>query len=148
MNFTPYKPKQGKYARLSVGAAIGVLLLFAAWRATQFIGLGRSFMLMGVSVPYGAIWGALLFVVFGLVALLFACAYKTGLSSLDKTSAAFVDLLIDTENELKKVSWPGREEIRRYTIVVIVCILVIGGLIYSVDYVVSYTMRSLRVLPI
>ena len=147
MKLTPYKPKQGRYARYSVGAGAVVLLLFAAWRVVRLLG-GDVFTVMGMNVPYGVIWGGVIFVVFGGVALLFLSGCPLGFQSVDTATSAFVDLLIDTENELQKVSWPGRDELRRYTMVVIACIFILGGLVYSVDMIVSYTMSSLRVLPI
>ncbi len=147
MKLLPYKPRQGKYARYAVAGAIAVLLLFAAWRMTRFIGFGRPFSLLGMSVPHGAIWGAGVFLIMGCLAAVFIGGFRTGWKAFDATTASCVDLLIDTENELQKVAWPGREELRRYTIVVIACTLVIGGLIYSADVIISTTMRSLGVLP-
>ena len=147
MGLTPYKPNQGRYARYAVGAAVAALALFAAWRVTRFVGTGSTFPLIGLNVPYGVLWGAGVFAVIGCLAVLFLCAYRTGRESIDSRTSSFTDLLIDTEGELQKVVWPSSDELRRYTIVVIACILVVGGFIYSVDIVVSYTMRGLGVLP-
>ncbi len=147
MQLKPYKPAQGVYARLSLVAVAAVLLFFAGWRTTRFVGLEEVFSVLGMSVPYGAIWGTVVFVISGCVVALFLGAFRTGVKAIDVATANFVDLLIDTESELNKVAWPGREELRRYTIVVIVCILLIGGLIYSADIVISYTMRAVEVLP-
>ncbi len=148
MKFEPYKPNQGRYARFSVAGALAVLFLFAAWRTVRFVGLGESFALIGLNVPYAVLWGALVFFVLSLFALFFVTGYKSGINKFDHTTALFIDLLIDTEGELKKVSWPSKEEIRRYTIVVIASVIFIGGLVYVVDFVVSYAMSGLNVLPV
>jgi preprotein translocase SecE subunit len=43
------------------------------------------------------------------------------------------DLLIDTQTEMKKVSWPKRDELIGSSVVVIVCVLVLGVYLYVVD---------------
>jgi len=100
-----------------------------------------------MKVPYATFWGAGMFLVLAFLVSLFVFGLRTGWVALDGRSGAFVDLLIDTQAELQKVSWPSREELRRYTIVVLICILVVGVFLYVVDMIVSYSMTNLRVLP-
>jgi preprotein translocase subunit SecE len=100
-----------------------------------------------MDVSYGAVWGAGLFVVLTAMASLLVFGFETGLSGIDGTCQSFVDLMIDTENELQKVSWPGPEELRRSTAVVLVAILVLGCFLYLVDMAMTYAMSSLEVLP-
>ncbi|MHC4598796.1 MAG: preprotein translocase subunit SecE [Planctomycetota bacterium] len=43
------------------------------------------------------------------------------------------DLLIETQTEMKKVSWPKRDELIGSSVVVIVCVFVLGVYLYFVD---------------
>lgn len=43
------------------------------------------------------------------------------------------DLLIETQTEMKKVSWPRRDELVGSSVVVIVCVVVLGLYLYIVD---------------
>jgi preprotein translocase SecE subunit len=98
-------------------------------------------------VPYSAVWAAGLFVVLGAFVFLFTFGLATGLKVLDENTHRFVDLLVDTESELAKVAWPGRDELGRSTGAVLVLILVLGAFLYIVDQIVAYVFGLLRVLP-
>jgi len=41
----------------------------------------------------------------------------------------------ETGNEMKKVSWPSREQIQESTVVTIATCLVISGLVFVIDFV-------------
>lgn len=45
--------------------------------------------------------------------------------------------------ELSKVHWPNREELTAYTMVVIVAVIVIGAVIYAMDWVFSKAIVAL-----
>jgi len=47
---------------------------------------------------------------------------------------AVVRFLRETIDELRKVSWPSASELYRYTLVVLVTVIVIAAFIASVDY--------------
>ncbi|MHC5038371.1 MAG: preprotein translocase subunit SecE [Planctomycetota bacterium] len=47
------------------------------------------------------------------------------------------DLLIDTQTEMKKVSWPKRSELVGSSVVVIVCVLVLGFYLWLVDFLLT-----------
>lgn len=49
----------------------------------------------------------------------------------------------DTRQELKKVSWPGREELLGSTGVVIAMTFILAAFIGSIDFVLSILMRLL-----
>ena len=51
------------------------------------------------------------------------------------SSFNLVRFLRDVYDELRKVVWPTWGELYRYTLVVIVTVIVIGGFIGGVDYV-------------
>ena len=145
MALTPYKLNQGVYARGVAGMAMLVLALLASVRLFELIGGEGAPAVAGVPAAY--LWAALLFMVIAVVVCVFTFGVQTGVRGLDAKSRSFVDLLVDTQSELQKVSWPSREELRSSTVVVLVFILILGAFIYMVDLVISFTMSSLRVLP-
>jgi preprotein translocase subunit SecE len=49
----------------------------------------------------------------------------------------------DVVKEMKKVTWPKREELQDSTIIVLVVCLIIGAFIYVVDMVVSGVLRQI-----
>ncbi|MSR61713.1 MAG: preprotein translocase subunit SecE [Planctomycetes bacterium] len=51
------------------------------------------------------------------------------------------DLLIDTEAELKKVTWPGGQEVWNASIVVIVSVILLGGFLAVADIFLFRLMR-------
>ena len=48
-----------------------------------------------------------------------------------------VDLLIETEAEMKKVSWPSRQEAWNSSIIVVVTVVVMMGLLFVYDFVLN-----------
>jgi preprotein translocase SecE subunit len=147
MALTPYKPAQGLYARGATGVAVLVLVLFACLRMTQVIESDSAVRLLDIQVPWKMVWAGVIFLVCVAVTALFTFAFRTGIAGLDGKTQAYVDLLIDTQGELQKVSWPSREQLRRSTTTVLVCIIVLGAFLFAVDMVVNNLMRQLRVLP-
>ena len=124
-----------------------VMSLFASWRLAQMVGGQDGVIVLGIEVTPGAIWAGGLFVVLAGLSALLVFGFELGIAGVDEKSKAFVDLMIDTENELKKVSWPGPDELRRSTTVVLVAIVVMGAFIYVVDMVMSFAMSRVGVLP-
>ena len=53
------------------------------------------------------------------------------------------DLLIDTESELRKVTWPTMDEVTNSSLVVIVCVVIIGAFLAGADYFLGELMRRL-----
>ena len=54
---------------------------------------------------------------------------------------AAVDTLIDTEQELKKVSWPSRREVWNATLVVVLVTLTMAMILYGFDRVLQFVFR-------
>ncbi|GEM_PF-2757858 len=52
------------------------------------------------------------------------------------------DLLIDTQTEMKKVSWPKRDELIGSSVVVIVTVVVLGAYLYLVDFLLTAVARE------
>jgi len=57
----------------------------------------------------------------------------------EKIIAFFTDVV----KEMKKVTWPKKDELRESTIVVLVTCLIIAAFIYLVDQAVSIALRTL-----
>jgi len=49
----------------------------------------------------------------------------------------FIQFLREVRNELRKVAWPSRSETVNYSIVVLVTVVVLGTMIYGLDWVFS-----------
>jgi len=125
------------------------LALFASVRVFQLSHTTdeAAIQLLGMDVPHSAVWAAVLFVGLAFVAFLFTYGLETGLKSLDKKTHALIDLLVDTQSELSKVSWPGSEELIRSTTAVLISILLLGVFLLCVDWLLASALRSLDVLP-
>ncbi len=128
-----------------------LVALFGSVRLFQIVQArsagGAAFKLLGMDVPQAAIWGGALFIVLGTVIFLFTFGVDTGLKALDRKSHGLIDLLIDTESELAKVSWPTSDVLTRSTAAVLVVIILVGAFIFGIDQVVALVMVALRVLP-
>ncbi|MFP4026442.1 MAG: preprotein translocase subunit SecE [Candidatus Brocadiia bacterium] len=147
MALTPYKSNQGLYARGATGVAILILALFASWRFSVLLDVQSTFEVLGMNVSYGIVGAGILFVLIAAVGAFITFGIQTGFESIDSVGRSSVDLLVDTQNELQKVSWPGPEELRRSTIVVLICILVLGSYLSMVDLLVLIVMKRIQVLP-
>ncbi len=109
-----YKRNQGRIARQVTFAAIWLIVAMGAWRMSQSYGQGD--IKMWLVVP--AI----------LVAAGFWLAYR--LVNLP----GFADFLIGVEAEMTKVSWPGRTELIRGSMVVLFTIFFLAGLLFAYDF--------------
>jgi preprotein translocase subunit SecE len=52
----------------------------------------------------------------------------------------FVDFLREVRNELRKVTWPTREELRKATIVIVVFVTLLGFLIGLMDTTLQFVL--------
>ena len=126
-----------------------LMALFASVRVYQlsYTDGEAGIEMLGMDIPHSAIWAAVLFVGLAFVAFVFTYGLQTGLAAVDKGSHTLIDLLIDTQAELGKVSWPGSEELSRSTIAVLISILLLGVFLLGVDWLVASALRTLGVLP-
>jgi preprotein translocase SecE subunit len=106
------KKGQGTFARLTAYAIGALLVLFGAWSLYATINRPGRFPLAENVPLLGTITG------FQVIALVVAAAGLVGLHwVLNKPKS--VDLMIETEQEMKKVSWPTLPEVWNATIVVV-----------------------------
>ena len=134
MSLEIYKKGQGKYAR-GVGYAIGALLvLFGAFR------LHATF-----NVPGKHVWvdNVPMLGDITLYKVVAVSAFFIGIliCHIILNRSDLVDLFIDTEQEMRKVSWPSRKEVKSATIVVIVVTFIIGLSLFGFDKLLQHVFR-------
>ena len=130
-----YRPEDGHRPRGVIGVALAVLLLYGChafyeWLPSETfhkplsgIGtlLGDEFQITGAVVLAG----------------LLAVGVLVGIYKL-LNWPRFVDFLIDTESELKKVSWASKRQVVSESIVVVVTLLIVGVYVFMVDTVLIF----------
>jgi len=128
-----YKTGQGYWTRMMTAIAAGLLIFMGAvwlWDTIAGVRLGD---LQTVYIQAGA---AVLFItVLAVLSYYLICVHKP-----------FVDFLIATEGEMKKVNWSTRREIMGSTWVVISLTFIIATLIAVLDLMYSMTFQALNVL--
>jgi preprotein translocase subunit SecE len=121
------KKGQGKRARWIAYALGGGLVLFGAIALFATINKpGQHVWLDGVPVI-----GALT-----LYNVLAALVFGLGLLALHLllNRPQLVDLLIDTELEMKKVSWPSKKEVQSATLIVVLVTVILAMLLFGFDW--------------
>jgi len=127
MKIEIYKRGQGKYTRLGTVMGVLVIAVFgAAALSNQLKTVVNPYIQFGV--PAAAV------VVLGLLVAWI----------VNRPGPA--DFLIATEGEMKKVSWSSRKEIIGSTKVVIVTTIIIAGVLFAVDLILSALFVKLGVM--
>jgi preprotein translocase subunit SecE len=121
------KPTQGRQARTWTAAGLGLLVAAGLYRLERVV-LADSTPLVRIGVPAG-LGLVLAWLVFRLVQY-----------------PPFVDFLIATEAEMRKVSWTSRADLYRATTVVLVTVLIIAVYLFGVDWAWSWLLRLIGVL--
>jgi preprotein translocase subunit SecE len=126
--FEIYKKGQGTWARRVAVIGMGALAAFGTFELYSYINSisAASFSVAGVEVPYSLLISA--------VVLLAAAGLIAWLINVPK----FVDYLIMSEIELRKVSWPTRDELKRQTTVVILALLAFSLVLWVADLFFTY----------
>ena len=138
--FAPYKEDQGRHTRMA-----------AFWGVIFFVGFGCSFLhdmlvrwpslrepIGGIRIP---VVGIDLTPAFLITAFLF-CAGFLIVQRWQQTPKV-ADLLIDTEAELKKVSWPKGQDVWNASLVVLSSVIILGVMLALADIFISRVMRAL-----
>lgn len=116
-----YKKDQGRHARMAAFWALALLLLFGCTTLHRFLvtqwtaSLGGA--IGGIQIP---IVNAALSPAMLVSAALFVAGMLWLIRYQQQPKVA--DLLIDTEAELRKVTWPGLNEVVDSSLVVILCV--------------------------
>lgn len=141
MSLEIYKKGQGKTARISAYVLVGILILFGAERLYAEFNVEGKGVLIGET---GMLWGDNPPLVQSEVPLLGSLtvmmvvafiAFCLGLLALHLVlnGPKMAGLLIDTEQEMRKVSWPSKSEVQNATIVVVVVTFVMAMALFWFD---------------
>lgn len=110
-----YKRNQGRPTRMATAAAIGLVVVLAAWKLTGTFA--------------GSHW-ALQYLMPGLLLVLgLWIAYRA------VNWPRFADFLIAVEGEVAKVKWPSRPELIRSSIVVLVTLALLTLSLFIFDFI-------------
>ena len=133
-----YKAEQGRFAR---GAAFWMLSIFSYYGSTTFYAflswdwarsdLGFTVPVLALPVDASLILSVVLFIVISL-GLRFAINQQK-----------LADLLIDTEGELKRVTWPSWPETWNGSLVVVVTVVTMLILLAGADMILSQFFEKL-----
>jgi len=152
MTFQIYRKGMGVYARSAVAGLLGLAAVFAAYSLygamidlPEFYA-GARVPLLDIRLTWGIACSCVFFVLCGIFICIFTTGFEIGLKGLDNKSKKTVEFFIETQAELQKVSWPTRSELIGSTIVVIVCLIVLGLYVFCVDWVVSTFMKAIDIL--
>lgn len=152
MTFQIYRKGMGVYARSAVAGLFGLAAIFAAYSLygamidlPEFYA-GARVPVLDIGLTWGVAGSSALFVLCGILICLFTTGFEIGLRGLDNRSKKAIEFFIDTQAELQKVSWPTRGELIGSTIVVIVCLIVLGVYVFCVDWIVSTFMKAIDIL--
>jgi len=114
---SPYKRSQGKIARQITFAAMALAVAVGAWKFSE--GQAGTSAVMQYLVPLVSL-AAGLWISFRIVNI-----------------PRFADFLISVEAEMNKVQWPGRSELWRASLVVIVVIFFLAAALFVFDIVLN-----------
>ena len=124
-----YKRNQGRLARQLTAAGLGILVIFGTYVLSQGPLAGYS-----ASVKSGVpvlIAGAAAWIIFRLV-----------------NWPLFAEFLISVEAEMNKVSWAGKQELYRATIVVLSTMLFLGVVLFLYDRAWLWILSEIGVLQL
>ena len=133
MGLEIYKAGQGKYAR-GVAYLLGAgMIIFGGIRLYATINVPNKEWVRDLPViDHVSVYNT---IAFGVVLVGMFMLHLV----LNRPSA--VNALIDTEQELKKVSWPSKLEVRNATIVVVIVTFVMAVLLYGFDKILQWVFR-------
>mgnify|MGYP001812223249 FL=1 len=133
MGLELYKAGQGKYARgIAYGLGAG-LIVFGGIRLYATINVpGQEWVKDVPLIGHVSIYNT---IALGVVLLGMLLLHPV----LNRPGA--VDALVDTEQELKKVSWPSKIEVRNATLVVVLVTFVMALLLFGYDRIPQWVFR-------
>jgi preprotein translocase SecE subunit len=139
------KPGQGRWSRLAAYVGFGVIALFAAVALHRLPSLGSKWYLGEKGLASVGFLGTdfALRPVFFPATALFLGSMLAFHVFVNRPKAA--EFLVETQGEMKRVSWPTRREWIGSTIVVLVLVAILSMFLFGVDQVLSPLMRDLRI---
>ena len=98
----------------------------------------RAFPLLGMQMPVAACWAAGVFIVLALLFSVLFAGVELKLGPLSRVSHNLIDHLIDTQAELGKVAWPGKDQIVNSTIAVLISVALLAAFLLGMDAVLAF----------
>ena len=133
----PYRKDQGRLARMAAFWGLLLLLLFGCDFLHGFLSGWENLRtpIGGITVPFLGIALSPAFVI-GLI------LFVVGAYAIHRWQGTpkVADLLIETESELRKTTWPTMDEVINSSIVVVVTVLVLGAFLALADSVLARVM--------
>lgn len=128
-----YKPEEAKTSRGLTAAAVGAILVYGVYALFhQLVSPFWKDPLPGIGLLFGDEFPISPRVILATVLFLVAAFADYVLCNHPKA----VEFLIETEAEMKKVSWATRQEVVGASLVVIFTVVVLAVFIFAVDFVV------------
>ncbi|HEX6883811.1 MAG TPA: preprotein translocase subunit SecE [Planctomycetota bacterium] len=135
-----YKEDQGRHARMA-----------AFWTVVFFVGFGCRFLhdllvrWPALREPLGGLRIPIVGVDLTAAFLVSMSLFLVGVLLVQRwqQTPKVADLLIDTEAELKKVTWPKGEEVWNASLVVMISVVILGALLALGDVFLARIMRAL-----
>jgi preprotein translocase SecE subunit len=137
-----YKKDQGRMARLAVFWSIALLIYYGCYslkqalisRFTHFSSLDLESPLIA-SMSKIPVLGVVLNGAFLIALVVFCGALIVAWRWQEKPKNA--ELLIETEAEMRKVTWPTRQEVVSSSIVVVFCVLFLMAFLAGADWMIN-----------
>lgn len=127
--FNFYRPEDGHASRAVCGLTLGALFLWGAYSFFEWLPpswkepLPKTADLLGTEFVLS--WGLI-------ASVALAVAFLYGIFWL-VNYPKWVDFLVETEAEMKKVSWASRRQVVTESVVVVATVLILGTFIFCVD---------------
>jgi preprotein translocase SecE subunit len=138
-----YKPDLGNYARGSAIWLLGSLFVFGCYQMYYWLGSfrgdgeadvpgGLATQLMDGNLPVLSVpltWALIIAVAFGLVGLMALSRFLN--------SPKMADMLIDSETEMRKCTWPSWNETFTSSVVILVVMLAFTAILAGMDWLLN-----------
>ncbi len=143
MNLKMYKPDQGRVVRLTTFLASLILVLWMCMNLYDAFP-SDSALYRALAGPYDLFGVDLSITVMLLIAAGVFLALSFGLY-LFFNWPKMGEFLVETEGELKKVSWPERKEYVSASFAVVVLVVFIVVYLYAVDVGLSFVLTKMKI---
>lgn len=148
MELKYYKKEQGKIIRIVTAVCLFLMVSYGYYSLYRFVPP------IDASNNTATFWGTEIIkipffdfgITYGMVISIILClgtCFFIYLIALNKPKTA--EFLIESEAELKKVSWPSRQQYTGSSVAVIISVVVLGVFLVSMDWLFLQLMKLIRI---